>query len=188
MLPARQGPHGRCDLGVAGLPSPRLSAPAGRTPDAGVGVPPRPARLRRCGGGGGERPAGRAPFSAGHRGGASALRGCGAEPGGAAASGRVMSASAGERGRGGRGTAAVTANGAAGRERPRAGQPMGSELRWEPAARASRGGCGADATRGSAAATCKHLGLLELPRHGREAPLRQAEGARSPPGSSRVPV
>lgn len=75
VLPARQGPHDGCDRGVAGLPSQRLSAPAGRTPDAGVGVQPRPARLRRCGGGGGERPAGRAPFSAGHRGGASALRG-----------------------------------------------------------------------------------------------------------------
>lgn len=49
VLPAREGPHGRCDLGVARRRSPRLSAPAGRTPDAGVGGPPRPARRRRCG-------------------------------------------------------------------------------------------------------------------------------------------
>lgn len=50
---------------------PRLTAAARPAPGAGADCPPRPAQLRRCGSGGGEPPARRAPSSAGHSGGAS---------------------------------------------------------------------------------------------------------------------
>lgn len=75
--------------GLSGRPWPlrprrprRLTAAARPAPGAGVGCPPRPARPRprRCGSGGGEPPARRAPSSAGPRGGASA-RGAAGGPG-----------------------------------------------------------------------------------------------------------
>lgn len=72
VLPAGQGPHG-----AAPAPPSRLTAAVRPARGAGVGCPPRPAPPRRCGSGGGEPPARRAPSSAGPRGGASAEGGCG---------------------------------------------------------------------------------------------------------------
>lgn len=127
-------------VGWSGRPWPRrprrLSAAARPAPGAGVACPGRPARPRPCGAGGGEPGARRAPSSAPHA--AAPLRGGLRWAGGAAASGRVMSAAAPRRDRGGHGQWRGGAGAAARR------QPMGGGMRRS----GRRGGAGARA-RGS---------------------------------------
>jgi hypothetical protein len=96
---------------------PRLTAAACPTPGAGVGCPPRPARLRHCGSGCREPPARRAPSSARHRGGSSTQKGGMQGWGRGRRRGRRLrprDVSGGSRA----GPAALSANSGAGREGP----------------------------------------------------------------------
>lgn len=165
-------------VGWSGRPWPRrprrLSAAARPAPGAGVACPGRPARPRPCGAGGGEPGARRAPSSAPHA--AAPLRGGLRWAGGAAASGRVMSAAAPRRDRGGHGQWRGGAGAAARR------QPMGGGMRRS----GRRGGAGA----GGAGVRRRLLARLRLPRGARPARFapRCPPNARQPSAASAKPV